>query len=312
MGINAGFKRVERDVNRARSRNEPLDLVMGMIGHYSRVNGDGQSAAVTYYTFLAFFPVVALAFFVVGVVANVWPDARDGLTGIINDAMPGLIGNDKGQVSLSVFQDNAATAGVVALVGFAYTGVGVVGSMRTALLNLFATPREERPNMWIGKARDLIALAVGGIVLLAVISLTTLINRYSEELTQWVGLDRDSLWYRAAVFAVGAAVAVTVLAGALLALYDWLARPKIARRALREGALFAAVGFLVLWLIADRLIAYTHGKPAFTVLGFSLVLLVMINYFTRVVMYGAAWAVVRAKNLTRREHATPAQGESEA
>ena len=70
----------------------------------------------------------------------------------------------------------------------------------------------------------------------------------------------------------------------------FLARPRVAHRALREGAVLASVGFVLLKIVADQLVALAHGSPAFAVFGFSFVLLVMINYFSRVMVFGAAWA----------------------
>jgi hypothetical protein len=46
----------------------------------------------------------------------------------------------------------------------------------------------------------------------------------------------------------------------------------------------------VLKLLASKLIGLAADNPATAVLGISLVLLVWINYFSQVIMAGAAWA----------------------
>ena len=69
-----------------------------------------------------------------------------------------------------------------------------------------------------------------------------------------------------------------------------LAEPRTPRRSLWSGALLGAVGFEVLKQLSGRLFAATQGSPAFQAFGIALILLVWINYFSRVVLYAAAWA----------------------
>jgi membrane protein len=69
-----------------------------------------------------------------------------------------------------------------------------------------------------------------------------------------------------------------------------LARPRLPRRSLVESAILGAVAFEVLKGLSVFLIQLTHGNPAFRTFGVALILLVWINYTTRVVMFAAAWA----------------------
>ncbi len=66
--------------------------------HYGEVNGSAQAGAVTYYGFLSFFPILALAFFVVGYVARVYPAAQDNLVAAIQQVLPGIVGNGQGEI----------------------------------------------------------------------------------------------------------------------------------------------------------------------------------------------------------------------
>ncbi len=56
------------------------------------------------------------------------------------------------------------------------------------------------------------------------------------------------------------------------------------------GCAAGRCGFEVLKQISGVLIRATQGNPAFQVFGLALILLVWINYFSRVVLYAAAWA----------------------
>jgi membrane protein len=290
MDIGAQWKRVEQRVDRARQRFAWLDHVIAMLAHYGRVNGNGQAGAVTYFAFLAFFPIMALIFFAVGIIANVFPHARDNLVEVINSLFQGLVGEGKGEVSLSVFQENAGKAGLFGLIGFLYAGLGWMSAMRSALQTLFSKPPKDNPNLFIGKARDLMTLGAVGLLLLVAFGVTSAVNSYDGKIIEGIGLDPHARFASLGVKVLGGLLAVVLITTLLTLLYQFLARPHVSHRALREGAILAAVGFVLLKLLADRLIALTHGQPAFTVFGFSLVLLVLINYFSRVVMYGAAWA----------------------
>ena len=57
--------------------------------HYGASKASQQAGAVTYFGFLSFFPVLALAFFVVGYIAKVYPDAQDTLVAAIDRCCPG-------------------------------------------------------------------------------------------------------------------------------------------------------------------------------------------------------------------------------
>jgi len=58
------------------------------------------------------------------------------------------------------------------------------------------------------------------------------------------------------------------------------------------AALLAGIGFELLKLLAAVLVAAALGNPAFATLGVSLVLLVWMNYVSRLLLYGASWAAV--------------------
>ena len=68
-------------VSAARHRSPLLDHAVRTQEHYTAVRAGQQAGAVTYFAFLAFFPVLALGFFVVGQVSRVYSAADDALTG---------------------------------------------------------------------------------------------------------------------------------------------------------------------------------------------------------------------------------------
>ena len=73
-------------------------------------------------------------------------------------------------------------------------------------------------------------------------------------------------------------------------LFRLLARAPTPPAALRQGAVVGALGFEALKLCSTLLLVSTSGRPAFQALGIALIVLIWINYFSRIVMYAAAWA----------------------
>ena len=285
---------------RLRERYPLVDHVARLFAHYGEVNGNAQAGAVTFFGFLSFFPILALAFFVVGYVSTVYPDLRREVTQALEEVLPGVVGSDEGEIPLATFEEYAAAVGLLGLVGVLYSGLAWVAGMREALAVMFRLPRKEHPSFLVGKARDLTALAVLGLILMLSISLSGATTWFSELILGWLGLDGS--WLATGVLAVlayGLAIAATTVL--LVAMFRLLAQPDVLSPALWQGAVLGAVGFEVLKAAAGLLITQTKGQPAFQAFGVALILVVWINYFSRLVMLSAAWAYTSPRAERTRE-----------
>jgi membrane protein len=130
-------------------------------------------------------------------------------------------------------------------------------------------------------------LAVIGLTLMVTVALTGVVTGSSTWVLDLVGLGHNLAGLVHVMGALGGVAANTMLFSTLFRL---LARPLTPPGALWEGALLGAVGFEALKLGSTVLLASTRGRPAFQAFGIALILLIWINYFSRVVMYAAAWA----------------------
>jgi len=297
---------VKRRINAARERRPLLDQVLRTAEHYGAVKGNIQAGAVTYFAFISFFPILALAFAVVGFVARVYDGAESDLVDAINAVLPGLVGEGEGEISLGDIRDSAPGILSVGIVVVLYSGLGWLSSMRDALLVVFELPPGEQPSFLVGKLRDLVALATLGLILVVAVGVSGVVRGLSEEILDWVGLGSDLGWLLGLV-----AVVVGLAANALLffALFKVLAEPDLPRRALVSGAILGAVGFEVLTQVSQLLLQSTASSPAFQAFGIALILVVWINYFSRVVMYAASWASVHpAARALRPDASAPPQG----
>ncbi|MCD4535786.1 YihY/virulence factor BrkB family protein [Nocardioides sp. cx-169] len=283
----ASFKeRLSARVTRVRERRPIIDHLVRMQEHYGTVKAGQQAGAVTYFGFLSFFPILALSFAVVGWIAKVYPDARDTTVEAVESIFPGMIGGDNG-IALADIEAAAGAAVGFGLLGVLYAGLGWLSSLRDALLITFELPDFERPNFVMGKLRDLITLAAVGITLLLSVAISGVVSGGSEKVLEWLGLGvglRPLLWVLGVVIGL---LASTVL---FLALFRLLADPHTPKRSLLSGALVGAVGFEALKLLSSTLLRATKEQPAFQAFGIALILVVWINYFSRVVLYAAAWA----------------------
>ena len=299
--------RIKGRVHEVRRDHPALDHALRTQAHYGESKAGQQAGAVTYFGFLSVFPVLALAFFVVGWVAKVYPDAQDTLVKAIGQMFPGIIGNGKSQIQLKDIEDAAGTVGLIGLVGVLYSGLGWLSALRDALIAVFALPEREQPNFVMGKVRDLITLTIIGFVLLVAVGFTGLVSGFSQDVLGWLGLSTELGWLVKLL-----SIALGLLANAVLflAMFRLLAAPDLPLRAMWSGALLGAVGFEILKQVSGLLIRSTQGQPAFQVFGLALILLVWINYFSRVVLYAAAWAWTHPLAREQRvvEPAEPVQG----
>jgi membrane protein len=275
---------------RLRERFALLDHVVRMLGHYGSVNGAAQAGAVTYFGFLSVFPILALAVFVVGLLATVYPDIRVQMVAEIDKLLPGVVGSGKNEINLDDMGHYSGLAGAVGLVGVLYAGLNWLSGLRSALEVVFVVPRREQPGFLPGKLRDLVTLGVLGLVLVVSVVLSGAVTGFSGAILGWVGIDEQALLPQLALGLLGHVLAIVASTVLLLAMFRLLAEPHVPRAALLRGALLGAVGFEVLKLVANLLLAQTQGQPAFQAFGVALILVVWINYFSRLVMYAAAWA----------------------
>ncbi|HWM72983.1 MAG TPA: YihY/virulence factor BrkB family protein [Nocardioides sp.] len=280
-------------------RHRPfVDHLLRTQEHYGKVKAGQQAGAVTYFGFLSFFPILALAFAAVGLLSGLYPDARDALIDAISEVFPGMIGNGEGQISLETLESAAGAAVGFGLLGLLYAGLGWLSSMRDALLVVFELPSFEQPSFVFGKLRDLVTLITVGLVLLLSVGISGLVGRLSENILDLLGLGlalEPLMWVLAVVVGL---LASTVL---FLALFRLLANPHTPKRSLLHGALLGAVGFELLKQLSGLLLAATKGQPAFQAFGIALILVVWISYTARVAMYAAAWAHTSPEARAQRE-----------
>jgi membrane protein len=277
---------VKARVHRVREHRPFVDHVVRAVEHYGAVNGSGLAAAVTYFAFLSFFPILALAFAVFGQVTKVYADAEDTLVDAANSVLPGLVGGENG-VPLETLQSAAPGIFSIGILLTLYSGLGWLSGMRTALTTIFEEPDREQPNFLIGKLRDVLALLALGSILVTSVAVSGVATKLLTPIMEWLELGAVAevfFW----VLALGLGLAANTLL--FFAFFRLLAQPHTPSRSLWSGAFLGAVLFEVLKQLSTFLLKSTANSEAFQAFGIALILLVWINYFSRVVVLAAAWA----------------------
>ncbi len=275
-----------------RAHSSLFNRIVEAIEHYATVNGGGQAAASAYYAFLAFFPILAMGFFVVGYIARFYPQAQAGLIDAVNTFFPNMVGDGSNQIPIDTFSRFGNSVGLIGLAGLLFTGLGWLSSIRNGLYVVFDRPRDDRPNFFVGKFRDLYNLALLGATLLVSVSMSSAITGYGADLVRLVGLEPDDYWPGLLLNWLAILLSLGITTGLFVMMYRFLAHPSVSRRALWQGGFVAGLLFEVLKWAAVTVISHTASLPAAQAFGIALVVVVWINYFSRIAMFGAAWARV--------------------
>lgn len=294
---------VKEKVAEVRERRPFIDHLVRMVGHYGNVNGNALAAAVTYFAFLSFFPILALAFAIFGQITKVYPNAQNTLVDAANSVLPGFIGPPNG-VALDTLQSGAPGIFSVGILLTLYSGLGWLSGMRQALVAVFEEPPHDQPNFVMGKLRDILALLTLGSVLVVSVAVSGVTTKLIGPILDLLDLGPVAGWFLGAL-----AIVLGLAANSLLffAFFRLLASPEVPTRSLWSGALLGAVAFEMLKQVSTYLLKATSNSEAFQAFGIALILLVWINYFSRVIVFAAAWAYEAPKARAAREARTVAE-----
>jgi membrane protein len=279
-------------LRRQRARHAWLDHLLHAGGHYNRVQADLLASGVTYYVFLALFPVVFLLASVAGFVLSGNPALLDKLTTAVQDAVPGSTGRDlSDQVTSAI--DSRGVVGVIGLVGFLFVGLGAMDKLRVGM-DVVWRGRPDPPNFVADRVKDLVALLGLGAAAVLSIALTTTATTASSRLLGLVGLDEVPGFF----LLTGALGIALALAGDTL-VFIWVLKGvpdnPFGFRQLLPGAVFGAVGFELLKLGGTWYLSLIGSNVTAQALGGIVGLIVWINVVARFAFYTACWtATIRA------------------
>jgi len=241
---------------------------------YGEDAGGYLAAAIAYYGFLSFFPLVLLGVSIVGFALDRDPGLRAEVEAALTRSIPGV--EALVERSLRAAQESRVAVGVVGLAGLLWSGTGVVGAGRNAVRIVF---REELPRSGLKRVAWLLAVTIGlGVVGLVATSLAAIAAGLDGEGPAGVAL-------RALAMVVAFALDVALF----LVAYRVLRRDHVAWPDLVPGAVFVAVGWTGLKLLGAWYAGRTAegSAPVYGAFATTVGVLVIMYLAARLYVYGA-------------------------
>ncbi|MGW1292698.1 YihY/virulence factor BrkB family protein [Streptomyces sp. NPDC002533] len=265
-----------------------------------RVHWARLAAAITFISFLALFPLIAVG---AAVAAALLSDEQlDTIKEKLADQVPGI----SDQLGIDGLVANAGTVGLVAGALLLFTGVGWVGSLRECLRAVWELDDVQDANPVVAKVKDAVLLVGLGGAVLATVAVSSIGSVAVGRTADLMGIPESGA---GGVLLRVAALAVAVVADFLLLLYLLTLLPGVEppRRRLVVAALLGAVGFELLKLLLGSYMRDVAGKSMYGAFGVPIALLLWINFTAKLLLFCAAWTATGSK----AEEAVPEEEEQE-
>ncbi|WP_042383297.1 YihY/virulence factor BrkB family protein [Streptacidiphilus melanogenes] len=270
--------------------------------HFDDVGSNRMAGSVTFFGFLALFPLLTVA---LAVAASVLSDSRvNTLQQKIAEQIPGL----SKQLNLHEVAANATTVGLVSGVILLISGLGWVDTTRVSIRTSWYLPLEPG-NVIVRKFWDTVMLIGLGVVGAISLAASTAAGSLTGQAARWLGL-QGSTGGRVALAVVAFVLAVAV--DLMVFSYVLVGLPRIfgqPRRVVLEAALLGAIGFEILKQALAAYIAGVATKSVYGAFGTPIALLLWINFMCRWLLYCVAWTATadpEAARLRARQRAVEA------
>ncbi|NEK86144.1 YihY/virulence factor BrkB family protein [Blastococcus saxobsidens] len=280
------YDRVEAGLDAGRARFGWFDHLARAGGRYQRTQGDLMAAGVTYFAFLALFPVLLLVASVIGLVIAGDELLQRELFTAIRETFPGALGRRLVE-QLSGAIDSAGFVGLIGLAGFLYAGLRTMDKLRVGMERIWKG-RVDEPEFLRDNVQDIVALVVLGAVGVASLGLTGVVTQASSRVLDFLDL-ADEPGYGVLTWLIGIGLAMI----GDVVVFLWLLRvvPGVNHplRRLLPGALFGALGFEVLKVIGGYYLSLISDSVTASAFGGAVGVLVWINLVARFAFFTAAW-----------------------
>jgi membrane protein len=288
-------ERSVRSVDCWQQRHPVVAFPVGVVKKFGDDEGGNLVALLTYYAFLATFPLLLAFTAVLGVALRKYPELHDKLINSAFAEFP-IVGKEiHEQLGVEKFSGTglALTAGiVVAVLG----GRGFAHALQNTLNTVWAVPKTDRPGFAPRYLRTFTVLLLLGLIVVVTGAASTAAGAATA-----VGL--GAIPARFASFTVG-----TILGfGFFLALFRVAAAAQVPTRRLLLSAAVSAVVWQLLLNIAGYVVAHQlrHAQAVAGLFGAVLGLLAWLALQATVIVYAIEAEAVRAKHLWPRSIVQP-------
>ena len=251
-----------------------------------RNNGTLYAAAITYFSFLALFPLLLLAVSVVGFALHSDPALQHSVYEHVAARFPGKVGSTLHD-AIQTAVDNRSGVGIIGLVGVLLTGLGWIANLRAAIDAVWGRGQRKVGFLQAGLG-NLVVLAGLGLGSVVSLALTAMGTSLTDQILRALSLDDvpgSTFVFKLLGFALA-------LAGDTLIFWWLLVRlpaVEVPERIAWRGALLAAVGFEVLKIVGTYTIAHTAGSATAGPFAGIVAVLVWIQLVARFLLFACAW-----------------------
>ncbi len=266
--------------------------------HYAARRGPILAAGLAYQAIFSVFAALWAVFSAAGIVIGANPELRDALFELLNSSIPGLI--DRGDGG-AVDPDDLFSATVLGWIGVLGLGVSLftalawLSSARDAVRDI-AQLAAPPTNFLLLRAKDLGLAIVFGLALIVSAALSVGSTSLLAWILETLGVDERSVGATVAARILGLALAFALDVGVLAGLYRVLAGVPIPPRPLWQGALIGAAALGVLKTLGSALLGGASSNPLVGSFAVIIGLLIWFNFVCQVILAGAAWVVVSARD----------------
>lgn len=288
-------ERAVRSVDCWQQRHPVVGFPIAVVKKFGDDQAGNLVALLTYYAFLATFPLLLAGTAVLSVALRRYPELHDKLVRSAFAEFPIVGAEIHEQLGVEKFSGTtlALTAGiVVAVLG----GRGFAHALQNTLNTLWAVPKVDRPGFAPRYLRTFSLLLLLGLIVVVTAAASTAAGAATS-----IGL--GALGARVVSIAVG-----TILGfGFFLALFRVAASGQVPTRAMVLGAAISAVGWQLLLTIAGVVVAHQlrHAQAVAGLFGAVLGLLAWLALQGTVIVYAIEADVVRARRLWPRSIVQP-------
>ncbi|MDN5892710.1 MAG: YihY/virulence factor BrkB family protein [Nocardioides sp.] len=166
-------------INRWMERHPRLSVPLAVVYKFFDDQGNYLAAGLTYYAFVAIFPLMLLGSSILGVVLEGRPELQQSLLDSALNQFP-IIGEKLGRPETLRGSPGSVIAGSLAAL---YGALGLGQAIQNAQNQAWSVPRNSRPNPFLMRLRSLGLLVVVGLALLAISILSEIAN--STDLFGW-------------------------------------------------------------------------------------------------------------------------------
>lgn len=274
-------------------RRPAAGFPLAVIYKFADDQGNYLAALITYYAFLAIFPLLLLASSILGFVLQGNPELQQQILESALRQFP-IIGDQLGRPEGLT---GSATAVAIGIIGLLYGAMGVAQATQNAMNIAWAVPRHRRPNPLTARARSLLLLGTAGLGILGTTVLSSL-GSSADAFSTRIGIG-----LRLLVWLLSVALNATIFA--LLFQLATTHRHRFTESV--PGAVSAAVLWQLLQLIGAAYVGHVLRNADATNGVFALVLgmIAWIYLGAMTIVLGVEINVVRARKLYPRALLTP-------